>query len=148
MTNVRSRRNNAPIRPRRPATSVPDFCFALAAAGWMMAMVFFVSSFMDGDVTAGDAGRILARMFAAALAVTAAFAFMLGVLLLRDERNKGDHYVVPMAIGIVVGGLVAVLFLQLQFAWMFLPFLLFVFVIRPVRQRVFGRRRTARSYQR
>ncbi len=148
MTNVRSRRNNAPIRPRQRATSVPDFCFSFAAAGWTMAVVFFVSSYLDADVTAGDAGKILARMFAAALAVASAFAFMLGVLLLRDDPDKPNHYVLPMAIGIIVGGLVAMLFLQLQFAWMFAPFLLFVFVIRPVRQRVFGRRRSARSYQR
>ncbi len=139
------RRNNAPVRPRRPATSVPDLFFALAMAGWAMAIFFFAASFLDNDVTVGEAGKILARMFAGALAVASAFTFLLGIVLLRDERNQAEHFRFPMAIGLVIGILVSLLFLTLHFELVFLPFLLLVFAFRPIRQRLFGRRRPARS---
>ena len=138
------RRNNAPVRPRRPATSVPDVLFALAAAGWAMALLFFLASYVNGDVTVGEAGRVLARLFAGALAIASAFTFMLGLVLLRDERSDADHYVVPMVIGTLVGALASLLFLTLHFELLFLPFLLVIFVLRPVRRRVFPRR-TART---
>jgi hypothetical protein len=138
------RRNNAPIRPRRPATSVPDVLFALAAAGWAMAVLFFLASYINEDVTVGEAGRVLARMFAGALAIASAFTFMLGLVLLRDERGQADHYVIPMIIGTLVGALASLLFLTLHFELLFLPFLLVIFVLRPVRRRVFPRR-TART---
>ena len=139
-----ARRNNAPIRPRRPATSVPDVLFALASAGWAMAVLFFLASYINEDVTVGEAGRVLARMFAGALAIASAFTFMLGLVLLRDERGEMDHYVIPMVIGTLIGALASLLFLTLHFELLFLPFLLVIFVLRPVRRRVFPRR-TART---
>jgi CHASE2 domain-containing sensor protein len=138
------RRNNAPIRPRKPATSIPDLLFALAASGWTMAAVFVAASFVNNDVTAGDAGRILARMFAAALAVAAAFTCLLAVLLLRDDRNRADHIIFPMVVGVAIGLLFALLFLGLHFYALFAPFLLLVLVFRPVRRRLFGRNAPAR----
>jgi hypothetical protein len=147
VTMAPGRRNNAPIRPRRRASSLPDLMFAFAAAALTMAVVFFISSFVAEDVTIGEAGKVLARLFAAALAVSALFAFLLGLVLLREGRPEGDHYVFPMAVGIIAGGLSASLFLQLQFLWMFLPFLLLILVIRPIRRRVFERGRPARGLQ-
>jgi hypothetical protein len=121
--------------------------FAFAAAGLTMAVVFFLASFVDHDVTLGDAGRVLARLFAGALAVAALFAFLLGLVLARDRGVPGQRYVFPLAIGIIAGGLSASLFLQLQFLWMFLPFLLLILVIRPIRRRVFERGRAPRGSQ-
>ena len=143
-----TRRNNAPVRPRRPATTVPDLMFALATAGWAMAVVFVVASFLDDNITVGEAGRVLARLFAGALAVASLFTFLMGLVLLRGDRNHADHFRAPMGVGVVVGALDSWLFLELQFQLLFLPFLLLILVIRPVRQRVFGRRRPARRQAR
>lgn len=123
---------------------MPDVLFALAAAGWAMALLFFLASYINEDVTVGEAGRVLARLFAGALAIASAFTFMLGLVLLRDERGDADHYVVPMVIGTLIGALASLLFLTLHFELLFLPFLLVIFVLRPVRRRVFPRR-TART---
>ena len=140
-----TRRNNAPIRPRRPATSVPDVMFALATAGWTMAVVFVAASFLNDNITVGEAGRVLARLFAGALAVASLFTVLMGLVLLRDDRNQADHFRAPMGIGVLIGGLASLLFLELQFQLLFLPFLLLIVVIRPVRRRIFGRRRPARG---
>ena len=141
------RRNNAPIRPPKPATSVPDLIFTVAFAGWTMALIFLASSFFDDDVTAGEAGKILARLFAGALALTSAFGFLLGLLLLRDQRRQRDHYVVPAFLGVTLGVLEAVLFLSAASAMLFAPFLLLIFAFRGVRRAVsrsLARRRSAR----
>jgi flagellar biosynthesis protein FliR len=45
-----------------------------------------------------------------------------------------------MAIGTLIGALASLLFLTLHFELLFLPFLLVIFVLRPVRRRVFPRR--------
>jgi hypothetical protein len=142
---TRTRRNNAPVRSRRPATSVPDLLFALATVGWTMAFVFVVASFADDNVTVGEAGKVLARLFAGALAVASGFTFLLGLVLLRNDRHQPDHFLAPMGIGILTGLLASVLFLTLQFRLLFLPFLLLVLVVRPIRRRVFGGRRSARG---
>lgn len=131
-----ARRNNAPIRPRKPATSVPDLIFTLAFAGWTMAVIFVVASFLNDSVAEGETGRILARMFAGALALTSAFGFALGVLFLRDERRARDHYVVPAIVGAVIGLLEALLFLLPAAAFMFAPFLLLIFAFRGVRRAI------------
>lgn len=140
-----TRRNNAPVRPRRPATSVPDVLFALATVGWTMAIVFVVASFTDDNITVGEAGKVLARLFAGALAVASGFTFLLGLVLLRNDRNQADHLLAPMAIGVLTGLLASMLFLTLQFRLLFLPFLLLFLVVRPIRRRVFGGRRSARG---
>lgn len=130
------RRNNAPIRPRKPATSVPDVIFTLAAAGATMAVIFFVASFTDGDITEGEAGKVLARLFAAALLITSGFAFLLGLLLLRDERSQRDHFVVPAFLGATIGVLEAVLFLIPAAGLLWAPFLLVILAFRGVRRRL------------
>ena len=37
------------------------------------------------------------------LAITGAFLFALGFLLLRDERSRADHFRVPLLVGAAVG---------------------------------------------
>jgi hypothetical protein len=119
--------------------------FALATAGWTMAVVFVVASFLNDNITVGEAGRVLARLFAGALAVASLFTFLMGLVLLRDDRNQADHFRAPMGIGVLIGVLASLLFLELQFQLLFLPFLLLILVVRPVRRRIFGRRRPARG---
>jgi hypothetical protein len=101
-----------------------------------MAVVFFAASFFNDDVTAGSAGSTLARLFAGSLAITSLFLFLLGYALLRDERSRADHFVFPMLLGIVIGALVAWLFLLPAANLLFAPFLLLVLLLRPVRRYV------------
>jgi hypothetical protein len=130
------RRDNAPIRKRKPATTVPDFLFSLAAAAWTMSVVFVVASFVDDDVTAGEPGTLLARMFAAALTLSGIFGFLLGLILLRDELRQRDHYITPMILGVVMGALVATLFLVPSNTFVLAPFLLLIFAFRPLRRSI------------
>jgi len=131
------RRNNAPVRPPRPpATTVPDLLLALAVSCWTMGAVFFVASFFNANVTAGEAGRVLARFFAAALIVTGVFLALLGWGLLRDERARADHYVVPMLVGLIIGGIESAMFLWPAGNFLVAPFLLLIFVFRPVRRHI------------
>ena len=130
------RRDNAPIRKRKPATTVPDFLFSLAAAAWTMAVIFVVASFVNDTVTAGEPGTLLARMFAAALAFSGIFGFLLGLILLRDELRQPDHYITPMIVGVVIGAIVATLFLIPSNSFVLATFLLLVFVFRPLRKAI------------
>ncbi|MEO6397628.1 MAG: hypothetical protein ABIP13_04090 [Tepidiformaceae bacterium] len=127
---------------------MPDLIFTLAFAGWTMTVVFLVASFASDAVTEGDAGRILARLFAAALALTSFLGFALGLLLLRGERGTRDHYVVPAIVGVLIGVLESVLFLLPAANFLFAPFLLLVFAFRGVRRAISrtvnGRRSAAR----
>lgn len=140
------RRNNAPIRPRRPATTVPDFLIALAACALTMAAIFFGASFLDANVTAGEAGPWLARLFAGALLVTALFLWLLGIGLLRDDRSRADHYITPAAIGLLIGGLEAAMFLWPANDFLFAPFVLLIFVFRPLRRQIARVLHPARRY--
>lgn len=136
MTARTRRRNNAPVRPRQSAsTTAPDLLFAIGMALLTMAVVFFIASFVHDDLSAGDAGTVLARVFAATLLLSALFLFILGILLLRSDRNRVDHYTFPLAVGAVVGGLESWLFLEPRGALtLVLPLLLLVLVFRPVRR--------------
>lgn len=129
-----ARRDNAPINKRRPATTVPDIMFAIAAALLTMAVVFLFASFANKDVTAGDAGRYLARIFAAALAVSGLFTAALGVALLRDDRQVADHYTIPISLGVIAGAAESYLFLLPAGNWLWAPLLLLVFAFRPLRR--------------
>jgi hypothetical protein len=142
------RRNNAPVRPPRPATGIPDLLFALAMTGWTMGAVLTVASFVDSDISAGAAGVALARLFSAALAVCGLFAFLLGLVLLRNERGRVDHYVTPMIVGALIGMSEGALFLWPADRLLFAPFVLIVFAFRPVRRLVARAFRPARGYQR
>lgn len=128
------RRNNAPIRRRKPATSVPDLLFALAAAGWTMSILFLLASFTDDAIAGEEAGRTLAQLFSLALFVASTFAFLLGFSLLRDDRGKADHYVFPLLLGAIIGVLEAAVFLLPASNFLFAPFILLIFVFRPVRR--------------
>ena len=135
MTNARRRRNNAPVRPRRPATGVPDLLFAIAMIMLTMGFVFFMASFIDTDLSAGDAGTVLARVFAGLLGISAVLTFLMGILLLRDERRRADHYVVPLIVGGLIGGIESSFFLNPKSPiFLALPLLLLFFVLRPVRR--------------
>jgi hypothetical protein len=113
---------------------VPDFLFALAMCAWVMAAVFVAATFTSEQLSAGDAGTDLARLFAGALALAGLCGFLIGVLLLRSERNQADHYLTPFALGAVIGTAEAFLFLVPAPALLFAPFLLLIFVFRPVRR--------------
>jgi len=113
---------------------VPDFLFALAMTAWVMAAIFVVATFTSDQLSAGDAGTDLARLFAGALTLAGVCGFLIGVLLLRGERNQADHYVFPLALGAFIGAAEAFLFLVPAPALLFAPFLLLIFVFRPVRR--------------
>lgn len=130
------RRNNAPIRPPRPATTVPDVLFACAFTCFTMAVIFFIASFLSEDVVSGSAGRILARFFAGTLVVAGLLIFLLGYGLLREERRTVNHYSFPIGLGVVVGALESFVFLQTLEQLLFAPLLLLVFAIRPLRHRL------------
>ena len=122
------------MRPPRPATTIPDVLFAIAMALLVMSVAFFLASFMHEDLSNGDAGTQLARIFAGTLTLSSIFIFLLGILLLREERNRVDHFIVPLAIGAIIGGLEAAMFLNPQHALLLLlPMFLLVFALRPVR---------------
>ena len=130
------RRDNAPIRKRKSPGTLPDLLFAIGAAGWSMAFVLFIASFMDDNVTAGDAGRLLARIFAGALFISGLFVILLGLSLMRSTELHLEDYIFPVSLGVVVGALEAWLFLLPAGQWLFLPMLLLVFALRPVRSRI------------
>lgn len=98
-----------------------------------MAAIFAITSFTNDDGLGGDAGKTLARAFAAALALSGLFVGALGVGLLRGERGEIERYVVPIALGILIGGLEAILFLAHASDWIWAPFLLVLFALRQVR---------------
>ncbi len=134
MTSRPRRRDNAPIRPRRPATTVPDLLFAVAAMAWAMGGTLAVAALIDVEVVSGEAGRALALFFAAALAIAGLMVFLLGVVLLRDERNRVDHYRLPLLLGGAIGVVEGLLFLFPAGTLVFLPFVFLVFALRPVRR--------------
>ena len=140
---VTRRRNNAPIRPRRPATVVPDLLFAVSVAAWTMAAVFVVATYTHDSLSAGNAGTDLARVFAGTLAIAGLSTFLIGMLLLRDERANSGHYVLPMLLGGVIGAAEATFFLLPAPALLFAPFLLLIFVFRPFRGWLTGAFRVA-----
>lgn len=129
-------RNRAPLRPRRPATTIPDFLFALGTAALTMGAVFFAATFGGDELVAGETGRILARFFAGALAVSALLLFALGIVLLRDDRGRADHYRVPIAVGVVVGLIEGWLFILAAGGALAFPPLLLLFALRPFRRMV------------
>lgn len=142
MTARNPRRNNAPVRPRRPATGVPDLVFAIAMAMATMGAIFYVATFVVDDLSTGDAGTQIARIFGGLLVLTAILTALIGILLLRGDRRQTDHYVVPVFVGAIIGGLEAAMFLNPGSALLLLaPLLLLFFVLRPVRRsisRAFG----------
>ena len=133
------RRNNAPLRPPRQATGIPDLLFAFAAMLATMAVVFFIASFVHEDLSNGDAGTDLARVFSATLSLSALLLALLGLLLLRDARGKAGHIVTPVLVGVVVGGIESWLFLNPRSPLLFLaPLALLVFALRPTRRAISG----------
>ncbi len=113
---------------------VPDFLLTLAATAATMAAVFFATSFLGSSLIVGDAGRALARLFAAALLISGFFMLVLALGLLRDERSDPGHYVVPALVGAVMGSAESAVFLLAEDRLLLVPFVLLVFILRPVRR--------------
>lgn len=128
------RRVNAPVRPRPQGNTIPDLLFAVTAACWTMAVVFAVITLTTDQVGGGRAGVTIARIFAGTLAFTGLLLFLLGVSILGEHRNRADHYIVPMLIGVVVGLLEAALLLAGSPEAMVLPPLALLLALRPVRR--------------
>lgn len=122
------------MRPVRPATTVPDFLVACAGATLAMAAVMAALSTVPGSVISDDTGRALARVFALMLAVAAGLFMAMALLLLRGERRRGDHYWTPLLVGAIAGVLEAWFFLAEWPALLWVPPLLLVFSLRPVRR--------------
>lgn len=132
------RRNNAPVRPPRPSSSVPDLLFALAACGWAMAAVVAAATFVSDDLSGGSAGTQLARLFAGTLALSGTFAGLVAMLLL-GPRKRADHVVVPAVIGAALGCLEALLFLDAApLLLLAAPCAVLVFTWRPLRRLISG----------
>jgi len=108
--------------------------FSLSAAGWTMAILFLLASFADDTIAAESTGRVLAQLFSLALIFASTFAFLLGFGLLRDDRRQADHYVLPMTLGGLIGVLEVAAFLLPASNFLFAPFVLLIFVFRPVRR--------------
>jgi hypothetical protein len=109
--------------------------FALGSATLTMAVVFFVASFVHEDLSNGDAGTQLARIFAATLTLSSVFLFLLGMLLLRADRNRLELYLLPLAVGLVIGLLESWMFLEPQSPLLLLaPLFLLFLLLRPIRR--------------
>ncbi len=131
---TRRRRANAVVNVRRPSSTVPDVLTAFAAVGWTMAVFFLLASYFDSTLTDQDAGPVLARIFAAALATCATFIFVIALALLRDGRGDLSHYITPLIVGCLVGAAVTSLFLKAAGFWIFTPLIFLVFSARPLRR--------------
>lgn len=111
-----------------------DVLVAIAIAAWTMAAVVFAASFTSGELIPGEAGRALARILAALLLAMGVFTFLAGYSMFGDERGRSDHYVVPAIVGMSAGALEGMLLLSDAMNWLFVPFLLLLLALRPVRR--------------
>lgn len=130
------RRNNAPVRPpqRNEAGSIPDLLFCLASGAFVLAVILFAAALRNEQFTAGDVGKELAEFFALALIGAAIFLFLVGILLLRDSRDRASHYFTPILLGAIGGAIEAVLVIQPAGFWIAAPLVVLVFALRPVRR--------------
>jgi hypothetical protein len=129
------RRNNAPIRTRRPATTVPDFLIACAGGTFTMAAALAAVTVLPGEnVINDDTGRALARTFAGLLTVSSFFLALMAFLLLRGERTDGSHYWTPLFLGAIAGVLMAWFFLAGWTNLLWAPPVLLLFSFRPIRR--------------
>lgn len=108
--------------------------FAVAVGAWTMAAILLAASFTGEDLIPGEAGRALARIFAALLFGTGVFTFLAGYGMLGDERGRSDHYVVPVIVGMSAGALEGMLLLSDAGNWLIAPFVLLLLALRPVRR--------------
>ena len=132
-TASRPRRENAPIRRGPKPPSLPDPLFALAATAWGMALVLGIALLGGNSAVVGEAGTTLAQIFTAALGTAGLCLVLLGVTLLGDDRNRADHYVIPISAGLAAGAIEALLVMTTATTLVPLPLLLLTFALRPVR---------------
>jgi hypothetical protein len=135
-TRPNPRRDNAPIRKRKPATTVPDLLIAVAAAAWLMGFTLALATAFGDQFTAGEVGRALARVFAATLGVVGLMMFLMALVLLRDEREQADHYRIPLVVGSAVGVAEGLLFIFTVESVIFVPLFFLIFSLRPLRRMV------------
>jgi len=134
------RRNNAPITGgrRRRSRFVPELLITFAVIGWVMAIIIGGASFADDSITSGEAGQMLARVFASALGIAALFIFLLAVAVLGQDRGRQEHYVLPVTLGVLIGVPEALLFLAPAGRFLPIPFVLLLPLVRPVRRLLLG----------
>ena len=108
---------------------------AFAATAWAMGVTLLVVSLFS-QLTPGNAGPILARLFGAALVLCGFFLMGLGIALMRDERHDGTHYRVPSVVGALAGLLEIALILNTAGYLLALPGLLLIFVVPPLRNAI------------
>jgi hypothetical protein len=127
-----SRRNNAPVNPPRQPSLVPEPLICVAIALGVMGLIFMGFSFF-GIFAEGDAGRTLARLFAASLIISGFLLFLLGFGLLGEVRGKNSYYAVPTLLGAIIGVSAAALFVSGTGKLVMVPFALAILAIRPFR---------------
>lgn len=126
-------RGSAPAR-RRPATIVPDVLIACALAAVVMGLVLATATLLGDEVVFGDTGRALARVFAGSLGVAGLLLFLIALVLLGDERRRGDHYRGTALAGAAVGAAEAGLFLAGSGRLLWIPPLFLILAVRPLRR--------------
>lgn len=127
------RRNNAPVRPYRHASTGSDVVLALAFCALTMGIVFLSVSFFDHSARAEAE---LARLFALSLVLTGLFLLAISFGLSPASRTDLAPCVYPALVGVVIGGLDAILFLAPVILAIPLPFLLLIVLIDPIRRRL------------
>lgn len=108
----RTPRVNAPIRRYRRAGSAADVVIALGFGAMAMAAAVLAASTVGNTFTGGDAGETLARMFAGSLAAVGFIAFLLGLALLRESMHIGVRLLYAALLGVTIGVMETVIFIE------------------------------------
>lgn len=130
----RAPRVNAPVQRRRPTGSVADVVITLAFAAMTMAAAFGAVSMTGAAVPEGEAGRELARLFAASLALVGFVTFLLGIALLRENGHIGLRLLYAGALGLLIGIVQTVVFLESPGYLLALPPLFALLAVRYPRE--------------
>lgn len=99
-----------------------------------MAGIFAAASFLMPDLSRGDAGTDLARVFAAFLALAAVCLGAAGVLLSAGSNDRASHVIAPSGIGAAIGVAESLILLRPAPALIAVPFILLLFALRPIRR--------------
>lgn len=107
------RRRTFPKGIQSPAKATwADLLIALAVTALTMCLLNLIAAFIGENVAGDEAGRFWALLFAGGLGFSGLFLFLLGLVGLGENARMGSHYIVPVAIGITTGLLVAALLLD------------------------------------
>jgi hypothetical protein len=115
---------NRPQRRVAPSGGADGFLFglrdaivAVGSCAIAMAAVLGLASVVSSDLVGGGAGPALARLFAAALAITGGFAILLGGLI-SPEPVSVTVTALPLAAGAACGFLEGALFIAMAPPWL------------------------------